>query len=107
MGLMLRISGVILVGVGLVLGGLGLGSGPWRSSWEPTLMLFEGVASVLIGIGLITLRRAAIFGPIPLSAFQIYCASGSQHNPIMRALCVFWVLVIGLSVVHLVQQKEP
>lgn len=102
----LRICGIglILFGIGLVM--FGFGSGPWRPG-EQMFMIGEGLASLIIGIGVVRLSKIATYCvfPFALLMFWVMRLELVRGNPIALGIGLFIAAVTICSIIYLMQER--
>jgi hypothetical protein len=106
MNTILRICGmgVILFGVGLIM--FGFGSGPWNPG-EQMFLIGHGLASLIVGIGVVGLSKIATYFVFPLALYTFWVMRVQlvRGNPLMLVSALIFVAVSICSIVYLIQSR--
>ena len=116
----LRICGALMLLLGLAYG-IGTFSSLWivytGGSAQPLptgqglmymVVLGLNVASVIIGFGILMLKKIAVYSAIPLSVLWVWLHLGnvSTGNPFGILICLFFAIVLFMGVSYAIQRRS-
>jgi hypothetical protein len=106
MGLLLRICGIAVTLFGFSYIMMGFGHGPWNPG-EQMFVIGEGLANLIIGIGVTRLSKLAMYCVFPLVIFMFWVMrlDLSRGNPIILGVGLLFAVITICSVIYLTQDS--